>query len=135
VFAWLRRRKSQPPLTGAPPVRRVKTYSAAPGFVYEYWFEGRRPARRGLEKGFQYVFSVTADRKDYFPVSVFVGERALRTWERAHHRPVTSTECYAVAKMSLLQAFDERPSPDALREEILVAAAGVEDIFHRLGLD
>jgi len=134
VFAWLRR-KAEPPLTGAPAVRRLKTYSAASGFVYEYCFEGRRPARRGLEKGVQYVFSVTADRNNYFRVSVFVGERALRAWEQAHHRQVTSTESYAVAKMSLLRAFDERPSPDALREEILVAAAEVEEIFQRLGLD
>jgi hypothetical protein len=134
VFSWLRR-KAEPPLTGAPPVRRVKTYSAASGFVYEYWFEGRRPARRGLNKGVQFVFSVTADRRHWFPVSVFVSERSLRPWEQAHQRQVTATECYAVAKMSLFRAFDERPSPDALREEILVEAADVAAIFQRLGLD
>lgn len=134
MFAWLRRRKAEPPLTGAPTVKRPKCYSASSGFVYEYYFEGLRPARRGPDKGTQYVFAVTADRKDYFPVSVFVSERCLRQFEKTHERSVTGTERYAIAKMSLFQAFDERPSPAALREEILVGLEDVEAIFERLGL-
>ncbi len=134
MLGWLRRRKPELPLSGAPAVRRLKCYSAGSGFVYEYYFEGQRPARRGPDKGTQYVFAVTADRKNYFAVSVFVSERCLRRFEKAHGRNVTGAERYAVAKMSLFRAFDERPSPAALREEIMVGAGDVEAIFERLGL-
>lgn len=134
VLGWLRRRNAEPPLTGAPAVRRLKCYSACSGFVYEYYFEGQRPARRGLDRGTQYVFAVTADRRNFFPVSVFVSERCLKRFEKAHQRTVTATERYAVAKMSLFQAFDARPTPAAMREEIMVGPADVEAIFERLGL-
>lgn len=134
MFGWVRRRRAEAPLSGAPAVRRLKCYSASSGYVYEYYFEGQRAARRGPDRGTQYVFAVTADRKNYFPVSVFVAERCLKQFEKAHRRTVTGAERYAVAKISLFQAFDERPSPDALREEILVGPGQVEAVFERLGL-
>ena len=31
------------PLTGAPAVRRLKSYSAQSGYVYQYFYEGQRP--------------------------------------------------------------------------------------------
>ena len=30
------------PLTGAPAVRRLKSYSAQSGYVYQYFYEGQR---------------------------------------------------------------------------------------------
>ncbi|MCS7314974.1 MAG: hypothetical protein RMI94_07430 [Bryobacterales bacterium] len=134
MFGWLRRWRGEVPLRGAPPVRRLKCYSAASGYVYEYFYEGHRPARRGTQQGAQYVFSVSADRKQFFPVSVFISERSLELFASKHGREVTGVERYAVAKMSLFQAFDERPSPGAMREEIHVGPADVEAIFERLGL-
>ena len=45
MFDWLRKKKDAP-LTGAPAVRRQKTYSAESGYVYQYFYEGQRPAAR-----------------------------------------------------------------------------------------
>ena len=54
MLDWLRKKK-QAPLTGAPPVRRQKTYSAESGYVYQYFYEGQRAAERNGSAGAQYV--------------------------------------------------------------------------------
>ena len=71
--------KKTVPLTGAPSVRRQKTYSAQSGYVYQYFYEGMRPHGRGTE----FVFTVSADRKTSHPVSVRIEDAALGQWERA----------------------------------------------------
>src|SRR5215471_7559985 len=103
--------KKPQPLTGAPAVRRLKSYSAQSGYVYQYFYEGQRPFRSGGESGIEYVFTVSADRKTYHPVSVMVMEAALAAWEQTHERALSSTERYAIGKMALFQAFDERGTP------------------------
>lgn len=137
MLSWLRHltRRDSAPLTGAPAVRRQKSYSARSGYVYQYFYEGQRPARRGRERGIEFVFAVSADRKTTFPVSVFVSEPAVRAWEAPRSRKLTSTEWYAIAKMSLFQAFDERPAPAAMHDEVRVRAADVEGILETFGLD
>ena len=66
-------KKDHAPLSGAPAIRRMKTYSAQSGYVYQYFYEGQRPLR-GAEGGTEFVFSVSADRKTWHPVSVLVGD-------------------------------------------------------------
>jgi hypothetical protein len=122
--------KKQVPLAGAPAVRRLKSYSAESGYVYQYFYEGHRPAERGVE----HVFSVSADRKTWQSARVLVEDAALRAWEAAHGRELASNERYAVAKMALFQAFDDRADPSKIAGEIRVRAADVEGIVERLGL-
>jgi len=107
-------------------VRRQKTHSAESGYVYQYFYEGQRAASRDGARGTQYVFNVSADRKSSFAVSIFVSESALEGWQHEHSRPLSSTERYAVAKLALFQAFDERESPGALSDEVRVLTAEVE---------
>ena len=76
--------KKPVPLTGAPTVRRLKTYSAQSGYVYQYFYEGQRPLPHKSEPGTEFVFTVTADRKTSHPLSVLVPENALHAWEQAH---------------------------------------------------
>lgn len=121
-------------LTGTPPVRRLKTYSAQSGYVYQYFYEGHRPFRAAGESGTEFVFSVSADAKSWHPTSVMLAETALREWEAAHERQLSSTEHYAVAKMALFQAFDERALPGQMKETVGVRAADVEAIAETLGL-
>ncbi len=124
MLAWLRRlvRKGQPPpLAGAPAVRRLKTYSAASGYVYQYFYEGHR--------GTEYVFQVSADRRTYSSVAVLVSDAALE----ASPRELNSTERYAVAKMALFQAFDERAGPDQMRQPIRVRPEDLAAIAGQLG--
>ncbi len=132
MFDWFR--KKQAPLTGAPKVRRQKTYSAESGYVYQYFYEGQRPAKRDGAAGTEFVFDISAYRKSSFPLSVFLSDEAVQSWQREHGRVLGSTECYAVAKMSLFQAFDQRPSPDHMNEEVRVQAADVESILATLDI-
>lgn len=119
------------PLTGAPPVRRQKTYSSDSGYVYQYYYQGHRPVRGGTE----YVFDVSSGPKRSFPVTVVVSEESVRTWEEAHERSLSATERYAVAKIALFRAFDERPAPARLREPVYVRPADLTDILETLGID
>ena len=123
------------PLTGAPAVRRQKTYSAQSGYVYQYFYEGSRPFSSGGQSGSEFVFTFSADRKTSHPVSVLVSEEAIASWEQSHARSLSTTERYAIAKMALFQAFDERTTPDHLKEEVRVRAVDVAGILDTLGLE
>jgi hypothetical protein len=126
--------KKPAPLTGAPPLRRMKTYSAQSGYVYQYYYEGHRDYRAANDEGVEFVFSISADAKTWSPASVLVSAAAVRTWEEAHARELSSTERYAIAKLSLFQAFDERPLPAQMKNEVRVRAADVQAIIETLDL-
>lgn len=136
MLEWFRKLKAQrlPPLKGVPLVRRQKTYSAQSGYVYVYYYQGYRTAERGSEQGVQFVFSVSSDRKTFFPVSVFLAASSIDAWEDAHH-VLHSAELYAIAKMALFQAFDERPEPAQMKPEVVVRRADAESILETLELD
>jgi len=123
MFDWLR--KKEAPLTGAPAVRREKTHSAESGYVYQYFYEGQRPGKRDSGPGTQYIFHVSADRRSSFPVSVFLAESELEPWQTEHGRKLGSTERYAIAKLALFQAFDQRETPAAMSEEVRVSSEDV----------
>jgi hypothetical protein len=131
MLGWFR--KKPVPLTGAPTVRRQKTYSAQSGYVYQYFYEGNR--RASTPPGTEYVFDVSADRKSSAPVSVFVSDESIASWERQSGRALSGTERYALAKMALFQAFDERKDPAAVREPIRVQAEDVPAILANLNID
>ncbi len=126
--------KKKTPLAGAPPVRRMKTYSAQSGYVYQYYYEGHREYHAGGDSGVEFVFTVSPDRKNWHDTSVMVSHPAIRAWEHDHGRELSLTERYAVAKMALFQAFDERPDPAQLRGEVRVRNADVAGIVETLGL-
>ena len=134
MFRWLRRGKPAA-LSGAPTVRRQKTYAAESGYVYQYYYLGQRTARGGAADGTKYVFDVTSDRKNSFPVTVFLSRSAIEIWQREHTRELTSTETYAVAKMALFHAFDERPTPQAVAETIAPDTLEVGAILASLNID
>jgi len=123
------------PLTGAPAIRRQKTYSGQSGYVYQYYYEGHRPYKRDRHGGTEYVFDVSSDRKTSMTVSVLVGDAALEDWQSRHGRTLHASERYAVAKMALFQAFDERPNPAAMSADVQVRAADVEAILITLDIE
>lgn len=126
--------KSKPPLSGAPAVRRMKTYSAQSGYVYQYCYEGHRAYHSAGDRGVEFAFTVSSDRRSWRTASVLVSEPAIQSWQQSHGRELTLTERYAVAKLALFQAFDERPDPAQMRGEVRVRAADVEGIIETLGL-
>ena len=138
MMRWLQRltgRSPEPgPLRGVRPVRREKTYSSENGYVYQYFYEGYRDIERGQQRGQDHVFSVTTDRKNRFPVTVFLGRQVLEEWERAHERPLSAPEQYAVVKMTLFQAFD-RPNPLGGDDvDVIVSLADMEEHASTLDL-
>jgi hypothetical protein len=114
--------KKTPGLTGVPAVRRLKTYSAESGYVYQYHFEGRRT-------GTEFVFSASADRKTWREVTVRIPEGDLTVRERR----LTLTDRYAVAKIALFAAFDRCGSPDQMPQPVEVNAHELEEVADRLG--
>jgi len=131
IPGWFRKKPA--PLAGRPAVRRQKTYSAQTGYVYQYFYEGHRPSAG--ERGTEFVFDVSADRKTSAPVSVLVSDAAVESWEGETGRTLSGTEKYAVAKMALFQALDERATPEALREPVRVRPADIQSILAALNID
>jgi hypothetical protein len=119
-------------------VRRVKSYSAADGFVYQYYFfEGNR-AQRGASPGGEFTYLVSIDRQSAFPFKIFVHQSALENWAAENGRPLSSSEEYAVAKMRLFQAFDEgavKASPQGEPPlEVTVSESNLEELLGQLGI-
>lgn len=112
----------------------MKTYSAQTGYVYQYFYEGHRPVDQSGDPGTEFVFTVSADRKIWHPANVIVADQAIRAWEQINNRELSSTERYAICKVALFQAFDERATPDLMKAGIHVRAADVQGIIESLGL-
>ena len=101
-------------------VRRIKSYSAANGYVYQYYFYelNRVAVARGAAG--EFVYAISADRGTSFGLRILVMQTALEAWARANGRALTSSEEYAVAKMRLFQAFDEGVVPLTAEETRVV---------------
>jgi hypothetical protein len=116
-------------------IRRMKTYTGGQGYVYQYYFVGKRPAVTPATPGNEYIFDVTSDRKTTFAVSVLVERAALSSWTETHGRAPTEAEEYAAAKMRLFQAFDEVEDMRAKGRNLLVDKAGLDIAFSTLGVE
>ncbi len=118
-------------------IRRMKTYTGGQGYVYQYYFVGKRPAPEGSRNtpATEYIFDVTSDRKTTFAVSVLIEQPALQAWTQAHGRAPTEAEEYGAAKMRLFKAFDEVEDMFAQGRHLVVDAAALEDAFSTLGVD
>ncbi len=118
-------------------VRRLKTYTGAQGYVYQYYFVGQRAALADDPEApaTEFVFDVTSDRKLTYAVSVFLPDSTRAAWSQNHGRPLNDAEQYAAVKLRLFRAFDEledmkthgrRLSIDTSRLEEALATLGVE---------
>lgn len=119
-------------------VRRVKSYSAANGYVYQYCFyEVNRIVEQGGPAG-EFIYAISSDRKTMFGLRVIVVQAALEAWARSNGRPLTSSEEYAVAKMRLFRAFDDGEVPlssDAAAQiSLLVDESNLEDLLQALNI-
>ena len=100
--------------------RRVKSYSAATGYTYQYVFHEIRKGRRGFAAGNEYVYVISADRQTSFPLVIFIGREVVRGWSKKAGRNLTGTEEYAAAKMRLFRALDEVENLAEARPDIQV---------------
>jgi hypothetical protein len=115
-------------------VRRVKSYSAATGYVYQYYFYEVEKTQRGATAGTEYVYMASVDRKHVFPVRIFVPKDAVEAWSARTGRQLSGTEEYAVAKMRLCQAFDEVEGLSADTLELLVDDSNLDALVSQLDL-
>lgn len=115
-------------------VRRVKNYSAATGIVYQYHFYEVQKSRRGLASGTEFVYMVSVDRRTAFPLRIFVRRDAVEDWARKNGRELSSTEEYAVAKMRLFRAFDERENLPQFQPDLFVDSSNLEALLEQLDL-
>lgn len=131
VFGWLKKRTTTPetPLVAGVAGPRVKTYSGASGYVYQYAFVGQRAGDGGVE----YTFEVSWDRIARHRLNVWVSDGAIEPWAAENGRGLTSSERYGVAKMALRNAFDER-TPAEMKERIEPGAGEVTAILEELGV-
>src|SRR5689334_1435482 len=101
IWRRLRSADRQPEFTGAPAVRRIKTYSAQSGYAYQYYFGGSRVCAGSKE----YSFHVATDSST-FHVFVRLSEQVLNLWETAGGHPLNPTEQYGIAKMAFFEHLD-----------------------------
>jgi hypothetical protein len=117
--------------------RRIKSYTAETGLVWEYYFVGKRPAMGKRElSATEYVYDVSSDRqKTKFAVSVFVRQDGPDTWSALHGRSLGEAEEYAAAKMRLLRGFDEVDDMLNHGRELQVDAGNIDELLQPLKLD
>jgi hypothetical protein len=124
-------------MSANPPVRRLKTYAGAQGYVYQYYFVGKRPALPGdpAAPAVEFVFDVTSDRKLTYAISIFLPEESVAAWTASHKRPLTDSEQYAAAKLRLLRAFDEMEDLKEQGRRLVIDATSLEEMLAGLGVE
>jgi hypothetical protein len=115
----------------------MKTYTGGQGYVYQYYFVGKRAALQDAPEApaSEYVFDVTSDRKTTFAVSVFLQDQALRCWATRHGRGLNEAEQYGAVKMSLFQAFDEIEDMMVNGRRLIVSEDSLQGATERLGVE
>jgi hypothetical protein len=117
-------------------LRRMKTYTGGQGYVYQYYFVGKRAAFADAPEApaSEYIFDITSDRKTTFAVSVFLPHQSAQTWANAHGRGLTDAEQYGAVKLRLFQAFDEVEDMLADGRRLVVGSDGLEKALDTLGV-
>jgi hypothetical protein len=120
-----------------PPVRRLKTYTGSQGYVYQYYFVGKRPALPDDPEApaTEFVFDVTSDRKLTYAVSIFLPDSARAAWSQIHGRPLNDAEQYAAVKLRLFRAFDELEDLKTHGRRLTIDPALLEESLSSLGVE
>jgi len=118
-------------------VRRLKTYTGAQGYVYQYYFVGKRVALSDDPESpaTEFIFDVTSDRKLTYSVSVFLPDATRAAWAAAHGRPLSDAEQYAAVKLRLFRAFDELEDVKARGRRLSIDEALLEEALSSLGVE
>jgi hypothetical protein len=118
-------------------IRRLKTYTGGQGYVYQYYFVGKRPAlpEDPAAPATEFIFDVTSDRKLTYAVSVFLSAEAVTAWSATHHRSLSDAEQYAAAKIRLFRAFDDLEDVKAKGRRLQIDSALLEEALTTLGVE
>jgi hypothetical protein len=115
----------------------MKTYSGAQGYVYEYYFVGKRAAlpQDPEAPATEFIFDVTSDRKLTYSISIFLPQAPLTAWSRSHGRVLNDAEQYAAIKMRLFRAFDELEDVKADGRRLRIDSQLLEEALASLGVE
>jgi hypothetical protein len=118
-------------------VRRLKTYTGAQGYVYQYYFVGKRAALADDPEApaSEFIFDVTSDRKVTYAISVFLPENPVTAWNQQHGRPLNDAEQYAAVKLRLFRAFDELEDVKGQGRRLTIDAQLLEEALASLGVE
>ncbi len=117
-------------------IRRLKTYTGSQGYVYQYYFVGKRTAADAHQSDAnEYIFDVTSDRKLTYAVSIFLSQQVVAAWAASHGRPLADSEQYAAVKMRLFRAFDELEDMQAQGRQLQIDEQSLEESLASLGLE
>lgn len=118
-------------------LRRMKTYTGGQGYVYQYYFVGKRAALPDAPEApaVEYIFDVTSDRKNTFAVSVFLPDEAVQGWALRHGRSLNDAEQYGAVKLRLFRAFDDIENMMADGRRLLVNGNSLEGATESLGVE
>jgi len=114
-------------------IRRLKTYASSQGYVYQYYFVGQRPADE--PDADEYVFDVTSDLKQTYPVQVIVPRAVTSAWAKVHLRSLSDSEQYAAVKLRLFRAFDDIPNLQREGRQLRLDSTFLEESLASLGVD
>jgi hypothetical protein len=114
-------------------IRRLKTYTGSQGYVYQYYFVGKRLA--STSDANEYIFDVTSDRKLTYAVSIFLPHQVVAAWTESHGRPLADSEQYAAVKMRLFRAFDELEDVWAQGRQLRIDSQSLEESLASLGVE
>jgi hypothetical protein len=115
-------------------IRRLKTYAGSQGYVYQYYFVGKRPAAERADST-EYVFDITSDRERTYPVSIFLPRNVVLAWGEAHGRLLSDAEQYAAVKLRLFRAFDEVQDMQSEGHQLPIDSAFLEESLASLGVE
>ena len=118
-------------------VRRLKTYTGETGYVYQYYFVGKRPALPDdpASPATEFVFDVSSDRKQTFAISIFLRHAAVAVWQSQHQRDLAEAEQYAATKMRLFRAFNEIENLLGQGRRLMIDSEELEQLLSDLGVD
>ncbi len=118
-------------------VRRLKTYAGAQGFVYQYYFVGKRAALPDDPEApaTEFIFDVTSDRKLTYSISVLLPQAPLAAWSQTHGRTLNDAEQYAAAKLRLFRAFDELEDVKTHGRRLTIDTPLLEETLSSLGVE
>jgi hypothetical protein len=119
------------------PLRRLKTYTGSQGYVYQYYFVGKRPALADDPEApaTEFIFDVTSDRKLTYAVSIFLPDTTRDAWSATHGRPLTDAEQYGAVKLRLFRAFDEIEDVKTHGRRLTIDPASLEEALTTLGVE
>jgi len=118
-------------------IRRLKTYTGSQGYVYQYYFVGKRVAATSSNDSaaIEYIFDVTSDRKVTYAVSILLPHKVVAAWAESHGRSLADSEQYAAVKMRLFRAFDELEEMQAKGRMLQIDLQFLQEALTALGVD